>query len=134
MNNRFKSAKRKVQSEKNQQKLYLNGIAECKGIVTIGNQETEHYTALLRSLGKVKAETKYVKRMDTKKIPYEIPEVYSLKEDIENLAVINKRIEILRHRICRKDIDAVESDWNRVGRDINEAIFRARRIHAGEPD
>lgn len=125
MNFSSENAEKNDPNDKDQKKLYENiSMVEWKANIKKRNQELEHYTSLFQSLEEVKAEIKYVKKMDTKRVPYEIPEVYSLKEEIEKLAVMNKKIKVISHKICKKDIDAIESDWNRVGSDINEAIFR----------
>lgn len=65
-------------------------------------------------------------------VPYEIPEFYSLQREIEDLAIMKKRLDILSERMCKKDIDFIESDWKKMGGDIREAICKSRRSYIGK--
>lgn len=93
-----------------------------------------NYVSLFELLEKTKEDKKYIKEMDTKIVPYEIPEVYSLKTDIENLSVMKKRMGILSENICKKDVDSIKSDWEKIGGDINAAIYKAGTINPKDSD
>ncbi|CDE68297.1 unknown [Clostridium sp. CAG:277] len=83
------------------------------------------YTQLVEKLQKVEVNKKYVKELNTKIIPYEIPEMYSLNVTIKKLAVIETKMNKLSQYIKKTDIEAVSTDWRKIGRCINEAIFKS---------
>jgi len=89
----------------------------------------EDYMNLLKELEKTEINEKYVKEMDTKVIPYEIPEAYSLNETIEKIAIIETKMDKISAYIKRTDIEAVSADWRKIGRCINEAIFKSTGIY-----
>lgn len=96
--------------------------------------EVIDYVDLLQTLNGIKPENSYVKKMETQRLPYEIPEFYSLQREIESLAKMRKRLGVLSQKMCKKDIDSIQSDWNKVGGDINEAICKSRRNYIGKTD
>ena len=89
----------------------------------------DDYMNLLKELEKTEINEKYVKEMDTKVIPYEIPEAYSLNETIEKIAIIETKMDKISAYIKRTDIEAVSADWRKIGRCINEAIFKSTGIY-----
>lgn len=105
------------------------GLAEYK---TNARRETKEYIVLLETLGGTKYEKKYGKRMNTSIVPYEVPQIYSLQNDIEKLAIMKKKMNILKKRMCMRDMEAIASDWKNVGGDINETINARRKIYAGK--
>lgn len=89
----------------------------------------EDYMNLLKELEKTEINEKYVKEMDTKVIPYEIPEAYSLNETIKKIAIIETKMDKISAYIKRTDMEAVSADWRKIGRCINEAIFKSTGIY-----
>lgn len=89
------------------------------------------YAVLARTLNKTTANKIYVEKMDTRMIPYEIPEAYSLEIEIENLAMRKTRMDVLGRKICISVKKAMTNDFWKAGRDINEAICRARDRYVG---
>lgn len=87
------------------------------------------YTELLKELQKVEIDKKYEDAMDTKIVPYEIPEMYSLDEVIKRLAIIETEMDKLNGCIKKTDQEALAMDWKKIGRCINEAIFKFTRIY-----
>lgn len=92
------------------------------------------YTQLMEKLQTVEINKKYIKELDTKIIPYEIPEIYSLNETIKKLAVIETKMNKLSEYIKKTDIEAVSTDWRKIGRCINEAIFKSTGIYTRKSD
>ena len=101
---------------------------------TIKENKEINYVSLFELLEKTKEDKKYTKEMDIKIVPYEIPEVYSLKTDIENLSVMKKRMDILSENICKKDVDSIKSDWEKIGGDISAAIYKSRTVNTRKFD
>lgn len=117
----------------NKEKYFVN-IEIVEHNKTIKKNRVSEYISLFQMLEDAKKENKYIKKMDTKLVPYEIPEFYSLQKDIEDIALIRKKIDVLNQKICRKDTESLISDWKKVGRDLNEAICKSRRMYADESD
>ena len=113
--------------EKKEQKHFANlNSVDYEGI-TKQEDEGLDYVVLFHTLKNIRKVKKYEKKMDTSMLPYKIPEVYSLKKEIENLAIIEKRIDILSQNMCKEDTNAMFSDWKKVGNSINEAICKVGR-------
>lgn len=106
-------------------------LAECS---VSAKREAEEYITLFESLVRTKYEEKYIKSMDTSEVPYEIPRIYSLQSDKEELGLMKKRLNILKKKMYARDIEAIASDWKKVGGDINESINTTGRIYAGKHD
>lgn len=133
MKQHVREMERDSKNIKNEQKCVINiDIIEYE---RRGKQkQTMNYVALFQKLTEIADDEKIIRQMDTGIVPYEIPKVYSLKQDIEELAMIKKRTDVLKRYMCRKDIDAMSGDWKKVGEDINEAICKSGRIYARESD
>ena len=118
-----------------EQQEYLKSDKMQENLEHIGKyfQEVD-YTQLLEKLQQVEINKKYVKELDTKIIPYERPEMYSLNETINKLAVIETKMNKLSEYITKTDIEAVSTDWRKIGRCINEAVFKSTRIYTRKSD
>ena len=53
---------------------------------------------------------------------YKIPVFYSLEWEKSALDEMSKRLNIVKEKICCTEIEAILSDWQNIGVDLNDAI------------
>ena len=90
------------------------------------------YNEIVAGLKKRDIDKKYLKKMNTSKIPYEIPKIYSLNSTKKLLAIAETRTEKLYKVICREDSVSIAIDVKNIGGDINEAILKSKGVYAGK--
>lgn len=91
------------------------------------------YAALIQSLKRIqnKKVKKDIVTISLRKVPYKIPAIYSLESEMDAIALMKRRVNIIHKNICSTDMESFSLDWKRVGRDLNAAIYKYRRNYAG---
>ena len=92
------------------------------------------YEQLLNQLKNNNNRKKYENEMNTEKVPYYIPRAYSLQYEVKKVATMKNRIDNLGRIVCRDDAESMKLDWEKVGKEIGEAINKSRRIGNREPN
>ena len=59
---------------------------------------------------------------EVNELPYNIPVAYSLEQELNILSDVSLRAYKIRKRMSRTDMEAIASDWIKVGKAINESI------------
>lgn len=57
-------------------------------------------------------------------LPYDLPKAYSLENERKILFEVSLRTKKMQKRMYRTDLEAIASDWIKVGKNINESIRR----------
>jgi hypothetical protein len=84
---------------------------------------------VLRKIQESKA-VEYKGAMDTPTVPYEIPDVYSLKQEAGALEKMKKRMNVFKIRLEQSEVEALSSDWEKIGGDVDAALCRYGNICA----
>lgn len=63
-------------------------------------------------------------------MPFNLPNGYSLNEEMATLEVISLNNRRLRKKICKTDNSALKNDWCAIGRDYDGAIRKSVRDYA----
>lgn len=91
---------------------------------------SEYYLLVQALENAKKQEGTFVRNLSTNSLPYNIPVFYSLEKESKRLIQMANRIKILDKIMHRNDMYAIMSDWEKVGRDIDGAITKSRRVNA----
>ena len=93
-----------------------------------------NYKAFYNKLNQNKEEKRYFEWLNTEILPYNIPSFYSLDIVAKDIGDMEKRLDVIADEFGKSDMEAIALDWEKIGEDINEAIYKFGRDNIGKAE